>query len=169
MQACTKSWEHGLYIQLASPHNNVIACYGAARMHTLVSWHLVTTNICMQKLQDSLLYARSRPSLLAKKPCIQQPSGIQRASKSIMWTRVQQLIYLSVYKYMLFSHGGTVYICIYTYIQIDTYTHIYIYIYPRFTLHSRFLFVGAPLHIQVGLRNPLQNSYYPRPYKSYKP
>ena len=69
----------------------------------------------------------SRPSLLAKKPCIQQPSGIQRASKSIMWTRVQQLIYLSVYKYMLFSHGGTVYICIYTYIQIDTYTHIYIY------------------------------------------
>ena len=57
MQACTKSWEHGLYIQLASPHNNVIACYGAARMHTLVSWHLVTTNICMQKLQDSLLSA----------------------------------------------------------------------------------------------------------------
>ena len=66
MQACTKSWEHGLYIQLASPHNNVIACYGAARMHTLVSWHLVTTNICTQKLQDSLLYARSRPSLLVE-------------------------------------------------------------------------------------------------------
>ena len=61
--------------------------------------------------------------------------------------------------------------CIYLYIYLYTNRHIYshIYIYPRFTLHSRFLFVGAPLHIQVGLRNPLQNSYYPRPYKSYKP
>ena len=55
------------------------------------------------------------------------------------------------------------------YISVYIYTNRYIYSHI-YTLASHcILGFFAPLHIQVGLRNPLQNSYYPRPYKSYKP
>ena len=159
---------HGLYIQLASPHNNVIACYGAARMHTLVSWHLVTTNICTQKLQDSLLYARSRPSLLVEETV---HPATERYTKGLKKHHVDQssttYLFICLQIHVVFPWRYCIYLYIYLYTNRHIYSHIYIY--PRFTLHSRFLFVGAPLHIQVGLRNPLQNSYYPRPYKSYKP
>lgn len=141
MQACTKSWEHAWAIHTArfSTQQRDCLLWGSSDAHSRVMASGHDQHLHAKAARQSVIC--SRPSLLAKKPCIQQPSGIQRASKSIMWTRVQQLIYLSVYKYMLFSHGGTVYICIYTYIQIDTYTHIYIYTLASHCILGFFLWV----------------------------